>query len=86
MNLTNVANEAVTAASNAIGASLSKVELEKVSAIIAKAMENAILEASSQHSTVCVNCLDHDQDLAHKIQREIERKKIALIANLSSLR
>lgn len=86
MNLTKVASKAVTDASNAIGASLTEGELEKVTVIIAKAMENAVLEASNQHSTACVSCLIHDQDMAHKIQDEIERKKIALIANLSSLR
>ncbi len=86
MNLTKVANTAATDASKAIGTSLSDDEVEKVTAIIAKAMENAVLEASAQHSTACVDCLIHDQDLAHKIQDEIERKKIALIANLSSLR
>ena len=86
MNLTEVAHRAATDAVNAIGASLSEAEVEQVSTIIAKAMESAVLEASEQHSTVCDTCLSHDQDLAHKIQREIERKKIGLIANLSSLR
>jgi len=86
MNLTKVASQAATAASDAVGASFTEDEIEKVTAIIAKAMENAVLEASNQHSTACVSCLIHDQDMAHKIQDEIERKKIALIANLSSLR
>lgn len=86
MNLTRVANKAAADAGAAIGASLSKADAEKVIAIIAKAMETAVLEASHQHSTACVNWLRHDEDLAHKIQQEIERKKIGLIANLSSLR
>ena len=86
MNLNKVANKAATDAGNALGSSLNAAEVERVTAIIAKAMEDAVLEASSQHSTVCDSCLSHDQDLAHKIQKEIERKKIGLIANLSSLR
>lgn len=86
MKLTEVANKAATDASRAIGASLSVAEVEKVTAIIACAMETAVLEASNQHSTVCDQCLSHDQDMAHKIHKEIERKKISLIANLSSLR
>ena len=86
MNLTKVAHRAATDATNAINASLSEAEVEQVAAIIAGAMESAVLEASEQHSTVCHSCLSHDQDLAHKIQKEIERKKIGLIANLSSLR
>ena len=86
MNLNEVATRAVSDASDAIGKSLSGAELDQVTAIIAKAMEKAILEASSQHSSICVECLDHDQDMAHKLQKEIELKKVALIANLSSLR
>ncbi len=86
MNLTKVANKAVIEASDVIGASLTNVELEKITAIIAKAMEDAVLEASAQHSSVCVNCLSHEMDLAHQIRKEMELKKIALIANLSALR
>lgn len=86
MNLTQVANKAVTEASDVIGASLTKAELDKITAIIAKAMEHAVLEASAQHSSVCVNCLGHEMDLAHQIRKEMELKKIALIANLSALR
>jgi len=86
MNLTNVANKAATDASNAIGSSLNEAEIEKVTAIIARAMEMAVLEVSSQHSNVCTNCLSHEMDLAHKIREQMELKKIALIANLSGLR
>lgn len=86
MNLSNVAHKAATDASAILGAPLSKNELAKVAEIIAKAMENAVREASTQHATVCCNYLSHDQDMAHKIQKEIEQKKIALIANLSSFR
>ena len=86
MNLTNVATKAATDASNAIGSSLTETELEKVTAIIAKAMENAVLETSNQHSSVCLNCLTHEMDLAHKIREEMELKKVAIIANLMALR
>ena len=86
MKLDKIANKAVSDASDAIGVSLSTAELEKISAIIAQAMEGAVVEASSHHSTACVKCLSHDKDMAHKLQKEIELKKSALIANLSSLR
>jgi len=86
MNLTKVVNKAATDASNAIGSSLSKAELEKLTAIIAKAMEDAVHETSSQHSKVCVNCLTHEMDLAHRIRQEMELKKVAIIANLTALR
>ena len=86
MNLTKVANKAVTEASEVIGASLTEAELEKITAIIAKAMKDAVHETSNQHSKVCVNCLTHEMDLAHKIRQEMELKKVAIIANLTALR
>ncbi len=86
MDLTKVAHKAATDASNAIGSSLTGSELENITAIIAKAMEEAVHETSSQHSSVCVNCLTHEMDLAHRIREEMELKKIAIIANLTALR
>jgi hypothetical protein len=86
MNLTHVATKAATDASNAIGSTLTDTELNKVTTIIAKAMSMAVLEASSQHTNACVNCLSHEKDLAHKIQEEMELKKVALMANLSGFR
>ena len=86
MDLTNVANKAAADASEAISSLLNETELNKLTAIIAEAMEKAVLEASSEHSKVCVNCLSHEMDLAHKIREEMELKKVALIANLSGLR
>ena len=86
MNLSKVANQAATDASNAIGSSLTGAELKKITAILAKAMEDAVHETSSQHSSVCVNCLTHEMDLAHRIREEMELKKIAIIANLTALR
>ena len=86
MNLSKVANQAATDASNAIGSSVTGAELKKITAIIAKAMEDAVHETSSQHSSVCVNCLTHEMDLAHRIREEMELKKIAIIANLTALR
>ncbi len=86
MNLTEVANKAATDASNAIGSSLTGAELEKITAIIARAMEDAVHETSNQHFSVCVNRPTHEMDLAHRIREEMELKKIAIIANLTALR
>ena len=86
MNLIDVAHQAAINASDSVSVALTEADIGQITVIIANAMEIAVQEASSQHSTVCVSCLNHDQDLAHKIQREMERKKVGLIANLSSLR
>lgn len=66
MNLSDVASKAAAEASAAIDAPLTEAELDKVATIIAKAMENTVLEASTQHSSDCVDQLPHDQDLARK--------------------
>lgn len=86
MNLTDVATQAATDISNVVSLKLTETDLQKVTTIIANSMSMAVLEASSQHTSVCVNCLSHEKDLAHKIQEEMELKKIALMANLSGLR
>ncbi|MGR3913738.1 MAG: hypothetical protein OD918_04310 [Gammaproteobacteria bacterium] len=86
MNLTNVAAKAATDVNAVIDPPLNETEMRKVTEIIQDAMKNAVLEASSLHANVCTAGLSHDRDLAHKIQTEMERKKVSLIANLSSLR
>ncbi len=86
MTLIQVAHRAAIDAGDAIGATLSPQQREKVTAIIASAMEQAVIEVSSQHANMCGDGMIHDQDLAHKIQQKIERQKIGLVANLSSLR
>jgi len=86
VNLNDVANKAATEISGVVGTPLTEVECDQIASIVSKAMKGAIMEASVQHSTVCNQCLIHDQDMAHKVRDELERKKISLIANLSSLR
>ncbi len=86
MKLTKIANKAAKEASQALGEKLTPEELDKVAAVIARAMEKAVHEASELHASACMEYLSQETDLAHKLQREIERKKIALMANLSSLR
>ena len=86
MKLTKVANKAAKEASDVLGASLTPEELTKVTAVIAKAMEKAVQQASELHRATCQDYLRKKTDLAHELQHEIERKEIALMANLSSLR
>ena len=86
MNLNQVAEKAAADINAVIDPPLSADEMKKVTAVISGAMKSAVLEASSLHANACNECLRHDNDLAHKIQTEMERKKVGLIANLSSLR
>lgn len=58
----------------------------RVAAAIERALIDAVLEGADEDAKVAMKCCSADRDLAHKIADEIERKKAALIANLSSMR
>ena len=57
---------------------------------IAKIVDNALLQAASrvqnEYREAAVICCGHEADMAHKIAEEMERKRIALVANLASMR
>ena len=86
MELRERAERAVRDACDALGERLSADNEQLVAGIIERAMKDAIVEATSHSSDAAVACCGPDADMAHKIAREIDRKKTALIANLSSLR
>jgi len=86
MKLTKVAHKAAAEAIEALGAKFTSEEIDAVTAIIAKAMEKAVDKVSKKHAEACGDFLNHEADLAHKVQKEMDRKKMALLANLSSLR
>jgi hypothetical protein len=54
--------------------------------LVAATIEKALIDAVLEGAKVAMKCCSADRDLAHKIGDEIERKKAALIANLSSMR
>lgn len=85
-DLNRVATQAARDAGLALGATPSREQADAVAAIIARAMQTAVHEAGRAHANAGADCARHDADLAHKIRAEIERKKVALIANLSSMR
>ncbi len=58
----------------------------KVSEIVEKALVEVMRDLAKHHSGVVQECCPPDQDLAHKIAREIAQKNDALIANLTGLR
>lgn len=59
---------------------------EEVSQIVEKALVAAVEDTRTRCVDVVHGCCEEDQDLAHKIAREIELKETALIANLSGMR
>ena len=54
--------------------------------IIEKSIIKTVEETSDMHREATAICCGPEADLAHKISEEAERKKKALIANLSAMR
>lgn len=86
MKLKKVAKNAALEVSESISTKLSKKELEEVTGIIAKAMEQAVNKATNHSLNFCIEHLNPDTDKAHQIRKDIKRKQDTLITNLSSLR
>jgi hypothetical protein len=77
-------------AAQAVFAALDTEPAPAVSRQVVQIFENVMAEsyreAAERCTTAAQRCCNEDRDLAHKIADEIERHRIALIANLSSLR
>ncbi len=65
---------------------LSGDEIDKVAKVINAAVIRGMLEGQHRAVDACNNCLEAEQDIAHKIATAIRQKNDALIVNLSSLR
>ena len=65
---------------------LSNAEKAEILKIIGKSLELTVEETTENHQAATVACCGPDADLAHKIEAELELKKVALISNLKALR
>ena len=65
---------------------LSRDQTDKVSKVIEAAVIRGLLEGQHRAVDACHECLEAEQDIAHKIITAIRRKNDLLIANLSALR
>lgn len=68
------------------GSALSDEQKQQISHLIDDAVVKALLEGQHRAVDAALNCPDADQDLTHKIAKEIRLKNDALIVNLTSLR
>ena len=78
-----------TIVENAIGeleGTLSSDQTDVVAKVIESAVIQGVLEGQHRAVDACNNCLEAEQDIAHKIATAIRQKNDALIVNLSSLR
>lgn len=87
MELSKTAQKAVKKIDEALDKhDLSKQEKAEILKIIGKSLMQTVEETTDTHRQATVICCGPEADLAHKIAEEVERKKIALIANLKALR
>jgi len=87
MALSNTAEKAAKKIDEALADyDLSDQEKSEILKIIGKSLVKTIEETTEVNREAAVICCGPEADLAHKIEEEVERKKIALIANLTALR
>jgi len=68
------------------GSSLSDEQRDKIAKVVDDAVIKALLEGQHRAVDAALNCPEADQDMTHKIAKEIRLKNDALIVNLTSLR
>jgi len=86
MELKQKARKAVLDIEEIVGASLSPDQKKAVDRIIEDLVIEAMRECEASYGHAARNVCAEDEDMAHKIAREIEQAREALIANLESLR
>jgi histone H3/H4 len=86
MDLNDRTQQAVRDAGKAMGLTLSSDQHKALT----KVMEGLAVDVMRACAATCGHaaraCCSEDEDMAHKIAREMERAQQALVANLSSLR
>ncbi len=65
---------------------LTEEQQQQLRKVLQTAMSDTVADMSKSSSKVINLCCSADQDLAHKLNQELELAKKALITNLSSLR
>ena len=65
---------------------LSDEEKDQIGRQVSRLLLKTVEKTTENHIRAAASCCEHELDLAHKIQAEINRKKDALISNLKALR
>ncbi len=86
MTLRERAESAAAVVFTTLAASPTEDQTKNVTELIEQAVIDALLAEASRCADVARECCSADQDMAHKVAREITLSNVALIANLSSLR
>jgi hypothetical protein len=86
MDLRARAQQAVRDAGEIVGTSLSDEQRKALGKVIEDLMVDAMRECGASYGRAAAACCSEDEDMAHKIAREVKAAQTALIANLNSLR
>lgn len=86
MELKKRAQEAVGQIAEIVGQELSPGQRQAIDAVIEDLVIEALRESAASFGHAATACCSEDEDMAHKIAREVEQARAALVANLSSLR
>ncbi len=81
-----IAENTISAINEVAGAALSDEQKHQIASLVDDAIIKALLEGQHRAVDATLNYPDADQDLTHKIAKEIRLKNDALIVNLTSLR
>lgn len=81
-----IAEGTIDKISEIVGPALSDDQKHQIAMLVDDAVVKALLEGQHRAVDAALNCPDADQDLTHKIAKEIRLKNDALIVNLTSLR
>ena len=86
MNLKERAERAASDIKAEIPISISDDQMSKLITIIEGALVNLLRDCAENHGGVAKECCPSDQDIAHKIAKEINLRTVAVIANLKGQR
>ena len=86
MDLGKLSQQTAQQVYDALSKTLSEEERAQISEIIDKALANSVGETMEEFTETAIACCGPEADIAHKISEETRLAKIALIANLGSMR
>lgn len=86
MELKKKAQKAVSDIEEIVGAEFSPGQKDAIDKVIEDLVIEAMRECEASYGHAARHVCSEDEDMAHKIVREVEQAREALIANLSSLR
>ena len=85
-NIRKYSSAAASQIFEALGTTPSKEQTEQAVRAVEQAVIKAVLDVRSECVDAALNCASADEDIAHKIAKEIRQANNVLIANLSSMR